>query len=33
MKVQLISYSQPPESTQSIQDLVAYCANGNRNNP
>ena len=26
MKVQLISYSQPPESTQSIQDLVAYCA-------
>lgn len=26
MKVKLISYSQPPETTQSIQDLVAYCA-------
>jgi thymidylate synthase (FAD) len=26
MKVKLISYSQPPEGTQSLQDLVAYCA-------
>ena len=26
MRVQLISYSQPPDSSQSIQDLVAYCA-------
>lgn len=28
MKVKLVSYSQPPpsENTQSIQDLVAYCA-------
>jgi len=26
MKVKLISYSQPPEGTQTIQDLVAYCA-------
>ena len=36
MKVKLISYSQPPETTQSIQDLVAYCARvsnpGNQNN-
>jgi len=26
MKVNLISYSQPPSTTKSIQDLVAYCA-------
>jgi thymidylate synthase (FAD) len=26
MKVKLISYSQPPEGTQTLQDLVAYCA-------
>ena len=26
MKVKLISYSQPPEGTQSLQDLVAFCA-------
>ena len=36
MKVKLISYSQPPETTQSIQDLVAFCARvsnpGNQNN-
>jgi len=26
MNVRLISYSQPPENKQSLQDLVAYCA-------
>ena len=26
MKVKLISYSQPPEGTRTLQDLVAYCA-------
>ena len=26
MHVRVISYSQPPEGNQSLQDLVAYCA-------
>jgi thymidylate synthase (FAD) len=26
MKVELISYSQPPNKTQSLQDMIAYCA-------
>jgi len=26
MKVELISYSQPPDKDQSLQDMIAYCA-------